>query len=185
MGTSFEQFKAVLRSDYARHAIGLDISANEAERVASDPVLARAYYDNWLRLGSKAAPKPPASSGMDGHTALPRHSMPAPVAYAGAQPLRDFETSVPASSASDTDEHKLGLSITGLVLSVVGYFLTSTWFSILGLIGLVLSIHAILAARQAKPRQGWKAGLTLGIIGTVAGGAALILFIAALSGYYN
>lgn len=95
MGTSFEQFKAVLRNDYARHAIGLDISANEAERVASDPVLARAYYDNWLRLGSKAAPKPPASSGMDGHTALPRHSMPAPVAYAGAQPLRDFETSVP------------------------------------------------------------------------------------------
>ena len=71
------------------------------------------------------------------------------------------------------------------MLSVVGYLLTGTLFSALGLLGLGLSIFVIFAAREAKPRQGWKAGLAMGIIGTVAGGASLVLFIAFLTGYYT
>jgi len=72
-----------------------------------------------------------------------------------------------------------------MMLAIVGYFLTSTWFSLVGLIGLGISIFAIVAARAAKPRPGWKAGLAMGIIGTVAGGASLILLFAWLSGYYD
>ncbi len=173
MGTSFEQFTAALRNEYARRAIGIDISNSEAERVVADSVLARAYYDNWLRVGSEVAPTPPFSD----HAYAPASS-PGYVA-----PVREAAISTPSVPA--VAPYKLGPSIAGLVLSVVGYLLTGTLFSALGLLGLGLSIFVIFAAREAKPRQGWKAGLAMGIIGTVAGGASLVLFIAFLTGYYT
>ncbi len=185
VGTSFEQFKAVLRNDFARRAVGLDISNSEAERIATDPVLARAYYDNWLRLRSKAVPNLPMPDRSDVHATPPGRSASFPDAYTPIQPSGGPAEAAPTSSASAMVRYKLGSSITGLVLSVVGYFLTGTWLSVLGLVGLGLSIYAIVAARKAKPGPGRKAGLTLGIIGTVAGGTTLILFVAFVSGYYN
>lgn len=172
MGTSFEQFKAVLRNDVARRAVGLDISNFEAERIADDPVLARAYYDNW-RSRSKAGVMPIR------HVPPPAHSEP----Y--SPPTADRSAALGSGITSDPAPHTIGASVTGMVLAILGYFLTGTWFSILGLVGLGISIYAIVAARAAKPRSGWRAGLTMGIIGTVAGGAALILLFASLSGYYN
>ncbi|MGO2746200.1 hypothetical protein [Microbacterium sp.] len=172
MGTSFEQFNAVLRNDVARRAVGLDISNSEAERIAGDPVLARAYYDNW-RSRSNAGVMPIPLAAPPAH---PEPFSPPTVARSAALDSR---------ITSDPSPHTIRVSVTGMVLAILGYFLTSTWFSLLGLVGLGISIYAIVAARAAKPRSGWKAGLTMGIIGTVAGGAALILLFAWLSGYYN
>lgn len=181
MGTSFEQFRAVLGNDFARRAVRLDISTSEAERIVADPVLARAYYDNWSRIQPKVVPTqhvilPPANQE--------RQSPPNPQA-----PQNISTSTAPFGrpdhvSASIGHPHKLGSSITGMVLAIVGYFFTGTWLSLIGVVGLGISIYAIVAARAARPRPGWKAGLTLGIIGTVAGGCALILFFAYLSGYY-
>jgi len=171
MGTSFEQFNAVLRNDVARRTVGLDISNSEAERIAGDPVLARAYYDNWRR--SKAGVVPTQ------RVTPPVH--PEPYSPPTAAPNAALGSRI----TSDPAPHTIGASVTGMVLAILGYFLTDTWFSLLGLVGLGISIYAIVAARAAKPRPGWKAGLTMGIIGTVAGGAALILLFASLSGYYN
>ena len=56
MVTSFKQFTAIHRNEYGRRAVGIELSSAEAQRVAEDPTLARAYYDNWLRSN---APSPP------------------------------------------------------------------------------------------------------------------------------
>lgn len=81
--------------------------------------------------------------------------------------------------------HKIGASVMGMVLAIAGYLTTGLWASLIGPVGLGISIHAIVAARRAKPRRGWVAGLTMGIIGTVAGAAALLLLLAMLFGYYD
>ena len=48
METSFEQFVNYLANTRARATIGLEMSDAEAERVAADEHLARAYYQSWL-----------------------------------------------------------------------------------------------------------------------------------------
>ena len=54
--TSFQQFLNVLRNDAARRRVGLNITDAEAEQIAGDPNLARAYYDWWVN-----APRPDSS----------------------------------------------------------------------------------------------------------------------------
>jgi len=54
MATSLSQFRAAITRAVGRQALGIDLSDAEAQRVASDPRLSEAYYENWLT--SSAAP---------------------------------------------------------------------------------------------------------------------------------
>ena len=54
--TSFEQFLSVLLDDVARRRVGLNLDDAEAARIASNPKIAHAYYDNWVN-----PPPPPAA----------------------------------------------------------------------------------------------------------------------------
>lgn len=56
--TSYDQFLSVLRNDVARKRVGLSITDADAARIASDPKLARAYYDNWVNAPRPQAPPP-------------------------------------------------------------------------------------------------------------------------------
>lgn len=150
MVTSFKQFTAIHRNEYGRRAVGIELSSAEAQRVAEDPTLARAYYDNWLRSN---APSPPHID-----VAMTRADVAAPQSYIEPRhPRTQTRRADSGEAPRGVPPHALGLSITGLVLSVIGYLLTGTWLSIVGLVGLGLSIHAIVAARAVRPRAGWKA----------------------------
>ncbi|MEZ3155536.1 NINE protein [Microbacterium sp. BWR-S6Y] len=49
MGTSFEQFRALLTNPAARRSVGIDMSDAQARSIASDEALSRAHYDHWQR----------------------------------------------------------------------------------------------------------------------------------------
>lgn len=60
MGTTFEQFRAVLLNPTARRSVGIDMSDEQARIVAADETLARANYDYWLRTYRPGSPAPGA-----------------------------------------------------------------------------------------------------------------------------
>lgn len=174
MATSFEQFIAVLGNEAARRAIGIDISDHEALRIATDPVLARAYYDSW----SRQPPIPLRPHSREAITGTPLRELP------GHRKQSAPRVHAPAAAAF-TPRHRKGMSIFGMVLSLSGYIMSGTWFSLIGVLGLVFSIAAIREAAEDKPRIGWKGGMAMGIIGTVAGASAVLFFIAGFFGYYD
>lgn len=84
MNWSYEQFRAALSAPNQRAALGLDLSDAEAQRIAGDEALGRAYFSNWQR----------ANAG-DGTTAnFPRVIYPAVVPQTGQPALVQAE--VPA-----------------------------------------------------------------------------------------
>jgi len=160
MTTTFDQFRAVLTREYGRRAIGINLPQAEAERIAADETLARAYYENWQRTGADA-----------GRTTTPP-SVPPPFRSAAS----------PATAPTATGTPGLAPAIVGLVLGAVGYFLSSTWFGLLAVPGLAASIYAIIEAQRDKVTRGLTAGLVVGIVGVVAAAVAMLLMYGHLTG---
>lgn len=62
-GTTLAQFRNALENDYARSILGVELTAADAEFVASDPQLSEAFYRRWLATQAtqfKRAPTAPA-----------------------------------------------------------------------------------------------------------------------------
>gem|GEM_PF-1384435 len=73
MGTTFEQFRALLKNPAARRSVGLDMSDAQARSISDDESLARAHYEHWLRRYRPGAVVLPAETA-----AVSRASVPPP-----------------------------------------------------------------------------------------------------------
>lgn len=158
MTTSLEQFRASLRSDAARTALGFTMPADEANWIADDDSLATAYYLRWTAAQTAATGAPAAPSVS---------SAAAPPAQAGwVEPAVDY-TSVPGRSS-------------GFVLGLLGtVFVSIPLVAVpLGIIGWVLSHKALrVIPYGALGRKLAVAGLTLSIIAACLSGLIMLIAI--------
>lgn len=165
-GTSLEQFTNVMANPTARRLLGINMSDEEGARIAADPALARAYYNNWTEApATLAAPNPPTRV----------HPVPGARSTAGG-PYSDFMAQHVASAAQPSSSHSRALSIAGLVLGVLAYLVAGSPLSpLLAIAALGVCIPSILQARAARGKMGATAALTMAIIGTVGAGLALLM----------
>lgn len=169
--TSLVQFTAALANPIARRGLGIEISDAEGRRIANDPILARAYYNNWTSEDAEPAPIMTGSyntaaarpeSGAAGHRITPLPNSGAGHRAEATRPLPHLRTQ----------------AIVGLALGVLAYLFSGGWLSpVLAIPGLAVSIRAIVKARAARGRPHAAAALTMAIIGTGAAGTALLLAI--------
>lgn len=166
---SLQWFREHLRSDSSRTAIGLRMTDPEALRIAASDTATTRWYEWWLRAQ-------PHESGI---LAGPQ--------TAGVSPTRSNQppsamrhgVDVAARTSDARSRPPLTTAVVGLVVVSIAYFFTGTWLSLIALVGLGLSIHAITQGRRHRSRS----HLVIGIIGTVVGAINLFLFAGILAGY--
>lgn len=137
MGTTFEQFLNILGNAEARRRVGIDLSAGEAQRVASDLALARSYYEKWCRRGP--LPAVPRASEYPVNGLRPNHRK-SSVTQASATPvLAQKPVLVPASIAA-------GLSLLAIFAWPYGYYQLLRF--VLSATAVLIAVHAVRSANQ-------------------------------------
>lgn len=155
MAISYEQFATVMRNDYARRTLGLDLPEGEVDFLLQDDAHMIAYFEQWSRSGQPRVsdtPRGPTAAA----TATP-HST-------GVVDTRPFDK----------------MAIWGFVLSVVTMFFLAV--SLLGLFiggtGAMLSGLSMNNLRGPHPaRRGRGLAIAGLVIGSVYALVSLLAFI--------
>jgi len=165
MGTSYEQFLACLRNSTARGLIGIEISDEQADDLAADPMAARAYYEIW-------------SSSLGGAPSAPTRTMPE---AGSAVPIERVLINV-STVGRGGEPAKVRVSTSRLLISTTGG--VSAWKALLGVatLGLSTTVTGINAGvggdldipvRAVSAALITKTGMAYSTVKVVVGGDAI------------